>query len=92
VVATMSGINNSLTYVGASSGVYLFGKIADNEALGWNAVLISWVAIAAGGMLVCFFAARPWKRFKAKMHRFLPGNGRGRRIGTKSAVELRCCL
>ena len=65
VVSTMSGIINSLTYVGASAGVYLFGKIADNEALGWNTVLLSWVVIAAVGTAACFLAVRPWKKFKA---------------------------
>jgi len=65
VVSTMSGIINSLTYVGASAGVYLFGKIADNEALGWNAVLFSWIVIAAVGTLACFLAVRSWKKFKA---------------------------
>ena len=65
VVATMSGIINSLTYVGASAGVYLFGRIADNASLGWNAVLVSWAVIAAVGTLACFLAVRPWKLFKA---------------------------
>ena len=65
VVSTMSGIINSLTYVGASAGVYLFGKIADNEALGWNTVLLAWVVIAAVGTAACFLAVRPWKKFKA---------------------------
>mgnify|MGYP002625441127 CR=1 FL=1 len=65
IVSTMSGIINSLTYVGASAGVYLFGKIADNEALGWNTVLLSWVVIAAVGTAACFLAVRPWKKFKA---------------------------
>ena len=65
IVSTMSGIINSLTYVGASAGVYLFGKIADNETLGWNAVLISWAVIAAVGTAACFLAMRPWKKFKS---------------------------
>ncbi len=64
IVSTMSGIINSLTYVGASAGVYLFGKIADNEALGWNAVLISWVVIAVVGTAACFIAVKPWKKFR----------------------------
>ena len=64
VVSTMSGIINSLTYVGASAGVYLFGKIADNETLGWNAVLISWVVIAVVGTVTCFLAVKPWKKFR----------------------------
>lgn len=66
VVSTMSGIINSLTYVGASAGVYFFGKVADSEKLGWSAVLVSWIAIAAAGTLACFAAAKPWNRFKRK--------------------------
>ena len=65
VVSTMSGIINSLTFVGASAGVYLFGKIADTPSLGWNAVLVSWAVIAVVGTLACFLAIRPWKLFKA---------------------------
>lgn len=65
IVSTMSGIINSLTYVGASAGVYLFGKIADNGALGWNAVLLSWAVIAAVGTAACLLAMRPWKKFKS---------------------------
>ena len=64
VVSTMSGIINSMTYVGASAGVYLFGRIADNKALGWNAVLVSWIAFAAAGAVFCFAAVRPWRRFR----------------------------
>ena len=65
VVSTMSGIINSLTYVGASVGVYVFGKLADSPTLGWNAVLIAWVAIAAAGTLFCFLAVKQWKKFKS---------------------------
>ncbi|MBQ6420619.1 MAG: MFS transporter [Clostridia bacterium] len=64
IVSTMSGIINSLTYVGASAGVYLFGKIADSKTLGWNAVLISWIVIAAFGTVMCLIAAKPWNKFK----------------------------
>ena len=65
VVSTMSGIINSLTYVGASAGVFIFGKIADNDSLGWNAVLTSWIVIAAVGAVSCILAVKQWKKFKA---------------------------
>lgn len=60
-VSTMSGIINSLTYVGSAAATYGFGKISDS--FGWNTVLIAWVAVAAIGTVCCFAAIKPWKRF-----------------------------
>ncbi|MBR2411563.1 MAG: MFS transporter [Clostridia bacterium] len=60
-VSTMSGIINSLTYVGSAAATYGFGAISDN--FGWNTVLISWAAVALIGTACCFVAIRPWKRF-----------------------------
>lgn len=60
-VSTMSGIINSLTYVGSAAATYGFGAISDN--FGWSTVLIAWVIVAAIGTVCCFIAVRPWKRF-----------------------------
>lgn len=60
-VSTMSGIINSLTYVGSAAATYGFGAISDN--FGWNTVLISWIAVAAIGTVCCFVAIKPWKKF-----------------------------
>ncbi len=60
-VSTMSGIINSLTYVGSAAATYGFGAVSDN--FGWNTVLISWVVVAAVGTLCCFAAIKPWKKF-----------------------------
>ncbi len=60
-VSTMSGIINSLTYVGSAAATYGFGAISDN--FGWNTVLISWVVVAAVGTVCCFIAVKPWKKF-----------------------------
>lgn len=60
-VSTMSGIINSLTYVGSAAATYGFGAISDN--FGWNTVLIAWVAVAAIGTVCCFVAIKPWKKF-----------------------------
>jgi len=60
-VSTMSGIINSLTYVGSAAATYGFGAISDN--FGWNTVLISWVIVAAVGTVCCFIAVKPWKKF-----------------------------
>ena len=64
VVSTMSGVINSLTYVGSAAAIYGFGFVS--ERWGWNACLISWVAVAALGSAACFLAVPAWKRFKAK--------------------------
>lgn len=60
-VSTMSGVINSLTYVGSAAATYGFGAISDN--FGWNTVLISWVAVALLGTACCFVSIRPWKKF-----------------------------
>ncbi|MCR5042088.1 MAG: MFS transporter, partial [Clostridia bacterium] len=62
MVATMSGLINSLTYVGSAAALYGFGAVSDKW--GWNACVTSWVAVAVLGMLFCFFAVRPWKKFR----------------------------
>ena len=60
-VSTMSGIINSLTYVGSAAATYGFGAISDN--FGWNTVLVAWVIVAVFGTACCFVAIKPWKRF-----------------------------
>ncbi len=60
-VSTMSGIINSLTYVGSAAATYGFGAISDS--FGWNTVLIAWVAVAVVGTVCCIVAIKPWKKF-----------------------------
>lgn len=62
MVSTMSGIINSLTYVGSAAAIFGFGAISDKW--GWNACVISWCIIAAVGILLCFSAMKPWRKFK----------------------------
>lgn len=62
MVSTMSGIINSLTYVGSAAALYGFGAISDKW--GWNACVVSWCVIAAVGIVLCFAAMRPWRKFK----------------------------
>ncbi len=62
-VSTMSGIINSLTYVGSAAATYGFGAISDHFS--WEAVLITWVAVAVAGTVYCFVAIKPWKKFVA---------------------------
>lgn len=61
IVSTMSGIINSLTYVGSAAATYGFGAVADN--FGWNASIITWCIVAAIGTACCFIAAISWKKF-----------------------------
>lgn len=60
-VSTMSGIINSLTYVGSAAATYGFGAVSDN--FGWNTVLVSWVAVAVIGTVTALLAIKPWRRF-----------------------------
>ena len=60
-VSTMSGIINSLTYVGSAAATYGFGAISDS--FGWNTVLISWVIVAAFGTVTGLIAIKPWRSF-----------------------------
>lgn len=62
-VSTMSGIINSLTYVGSAAATYGFGAISDR--FGWDTVLISWTVVAVIGTACCFVAIKPWKKFVA---------------------------
>lgn len=62
MVSTMSGIINSLTYVGSAAALVGFGAISEN--LGWNACVISWCVIACLGIVLCFTAMKPWRKFK----------------------------
>lgn len=62
MVSTMSGIINSLTYVGSAAALVGFGAISDKW--GWNACVISWCCIAAVGIILCFTAMKPWRKFK----------------------------
>ncbi len=60
-VSTMSGIINSLTYVGSAAATYGFGAISDS--FGWNTALFTWVIVALIGTVCCFVAIKPWKKF-----------------------------
>lgn len=62
IVSTMSGIINSLTYVGSAAALTGFGYISERSS-SWRACIGAWVIIAVLGMLVCFGAVKPWKMF-----------------------------
>ncbi len=62
IVSTMSGLINSLTYVG--SALATEGFALTKQYAGWTVTIGSWLAIAVVGILCCILAYRPWKRFK----------------------------
>ena len=62
IVSTVSGIINSLTYVGSALATQ--GFALTKEYAGWTATIGSWLLIAGIGILCCILAYKPWKRFK----------------------------
>ena len=65
VVSTMSGVINSLTYVGSAAALYGFGYLSETTGNNWRIVICAWMVIAALGVASCFAAVRPWKKFQA---------------------------
>lgn len=63
IVSTISGIINSLTYVGSAAATWGFAKIS--ESFSWNATVISWAIIAALGTLCCLITVKRWAKFTA---------------------------
>ncbi len=60
-VSTVTGILNSLTYVGSAISIYGIGVLS--EQFGWTATQYAWLGIALLGLLACIFVKRPWDRF-----------------------------
>lgn len=59
-VATVSGILNSCTYVGAAISTY--GIAFLSEKFGWGFTICSWIIIAVLGTAVCMIGAKPWEK------------------------------
>lgn len=61
-VSTVSGVINSCTYIGSAISTY--GIAFLSEKMGWGFTLISWIAIAVLGTVICIICVKPWsKRF-----------------------------
>lgn len=60
-VSTITGILNSLTYVGSAISIYGIGVLSDQ--FGWAATQYAWMAIALLGLAACLLVRRPWQRF-----------------------------
>lgn len=65
--ATVSGIINSLIYIGSAISTYAFGAVA--EQVGWSMTTLMWLALALSSALILAFAIKPWKRFVTKSDR-----------------------
>lgn len=62
-VSTASGVLNSCTYIGSALSTY--GVALLSEKLGWGFTVMSWLAIAVMGTVICFVCAKPWdKKFR----------------------------
>lgn len=62
-VATVSGILNACTYIGASIAIPLFAILQETYN-SWTAAFIAWLAISALGAIVCAVVAPIWKKFR----------------------------
>jgi len=60
LVATMSGVLNSCTYVGSAVSTYGIAVLA--EHFHWNVTLNVWFLIAVAGMLLCIGNIRSWNK------------------------------
>ncbi len=61
-VSMISGLLNFCTYIGSAISTYGMGKISD--LWGWDAVIASWIIIAAIAAVSCFVCVSRWKQFK----------------------------
>ena len=59
--ATASGFCNAFTYVGAAISMYGIAAISDR--MGWSATAISWILVAAIGMLFSLIALKKYTAF-----------------------------
>lgn len=61
-VSTYSGLLNACTYVGAALSTYGFAALADGY--GWQFTILTWVAVAAFGCVICLAATPIWRKFR----------------------------
>lgn len=51
-ISFLAGLLNSATYVGSALSTYLFAVISEQH--GWNATVLSWVAVSGAGLLLTY--------------------------------------
>ncbi len=59
--STVSGLTNACIYIGAAASMY--GIAVISEVLGWSATVVSWIIIAAAGIVLAVFAYRKYTKF-----------------------------
>ena len=59
--STVSGLTNACIYIGAAASMY--GIAVISEALGWSSTVVSWMIIAAAGIVLAVFAYRKYTKF-----------------------------
>jgi OPA family glycerol-3-phosphate transporter-like MFS transporter len=62
--ATVSGIFNSLIYVGSAISTYAFGAVA--ERVGWHMTTVLWLVLAISSAAILVFSIKPWLRFMVR--------------------------
>ena len=62
--ATVSGIFNSLIYIGSAISTYAFGAVA--EQVGWNMTTIMWLSLALLSVVILALSVKSWMRFMAQ--------------------------
>ena len=60
-VSFVSGLLNSMTYVGSALSGYGFAALS--TAFGWYFTVLSWAMICVAAVVLCLIAAKPWKKF-----------------------------
>lgn len=59
--STVSGIFNSLIYIGSAISIYSFGAVAENA--GWSITVVIWIVLALASALILVFGIKTWSRF-----------------------------
>lgn len=62
--STVSGIFNSLIYIGSAISTYAFGAVA--EQVGWNMTTIMWLSLALLSAVILGLSVKSWMRFMAQ--------------------------
>ncbi len=61
-VSTFTGVLDAAAYLGAAISTYGFALIAEGK--GWNFTILTWVFIAAAGLVFSLVAAPLWRKFR----------------------------
>jgi len=59
-VSVVSGLMNSVTYVGSALSAYVIPLATENA--GWHVTLLLWLAMAVLGTVMCLICIPSWKK------------------------------